>query len=137
MTRRFCTMPVIFFMLAVAVAGAARAQQSEDRTGKWTGTWDGAGTGGFELVLEKNAEGVLGGRVSVTGEPAYNATLKTVSFNGSKMTATYDFPPDDSLEILLAAGFDGNTAKGTWTARQKSGGEVVATGGWTVTRSTK
>jgi hypothetical protein len=135
-TRRFCTMCIIFFTLAIAVAGeAARAQQSDDRTGRWTGTWDGAGTGGFDLVLEKNADGTLGGRLSVTGEPTYNVTLKTVSFDGPKMTATYDFPPDESMEVLLAATFDGNTAKGTWTAREKSGGAQVATGGWTVTRS--
>jgi hypothetical protein len=102
--------------------------------GTWTGTWDGAGGGGgIELVLESKQDGAAGGRVSVTGEPTYKATLKTLAFDGPKMSATYDFPPDDSLEIVLVGTFDGDTAKGTWSARAKGRGEVNA-GGWTVKR---
>ena len=71
--------------------------------------------------------------MSVTGEPTYKATLKTLSIEGKTLAATYDFPPDDSLEIVLAATIDGGTAKGTWSARQKAGGEL-ASGTWTVTR---
>jgi hypothetical protein len=37
-------------------------------------------------------------------------------------------------EVVLAAAFDGNTAKGTWSLREKANGNEVATGGWTVTR---
>jgi hypothetical protein len=104
-----------------------------DLTGTWTGTWEGAGTGGFELTLEKDKDGKLGGRVSVTGEPTYKATLKTLTFEGQKMNATYDFPPDESMEVTLTATFDGNTAKGTWAAVQKAGGEL-ASGTWTVAK---
>ena len=111
------------------------AQEPSSFVGTWTGSWDGAGTGGFELTLEKGKEGALTGRVSVTGEPTYKATLRTVSFDGAKMTATYDFPPDESLEVLLVATFEGNKAKGTWTARGKNNGSELVSGTWTVTKS--
>jgi hypothetical protein len=111
------------------------AQEPTSYVGTWTGSWDGAGTGGFELTLEKGKDSALTGHVSVTGEPTYKATLKTVSFDGAKMTATYDFPPDESLEILLVATFEGNKAKGTWAARGKNGGNELVSGTWTVTKS--
>jgi hypothetical protein len=128
--------------LSVLILGAVSfgAQQKEgsspaDVLGTWTGSWEGAGSsGGFEIVLEKGKEDTPGGRVSVTGEPTYKATLKTVAFEGKKMTATYDFPPDDRMEIKLEAAFDGNAAKGTWSARAKSGGSEVVSGTWTVAR---
>jgi hypothetical protein len=136
--KRFC------ICLCVLILGAV-GSEAQERGGKepsagqfigtWTGTWEGAGSsGGYELILEKGKDGALTGRVSVTGEPTYKATLKTLSFDGGKMTATYDFPPDDRLEVALEATFDGNTAKGTWVARGKSGGAEVANGMWTVTR---
>ena len=75
-----------------------------------------------------------GSSVSVTGEPTYKATLGTVSFDGPKMTAKYDFPAAENIEVVLEAKFDGNTATGTWTAREKPNGGDVASGTWTVTR---
>jgi hypothetical protein len=117
-----------------AQGGAQGASASEKYIGTWSGTWEGDGrTGGFELTLEKTKDGTLGGGVSVTGEPTYKATLKTVSFDAAKMTATYDFPPDDSIGIALEATFESATAKGTWAARQKANGSEVAAGTWTVT----
>lgn len=37
------------------------------------------------------------------------------------------------MEVVLTATFDGETAKGQWSARQKAGGEL-ASGTWAVTR---
>jgi len=118
-------------------AGAIPAQAggaSTDYTGTWTGTWEGGGTGGFVLTLAKAEGNKLGGRVSVTGEPTYETTLKTVSFDGNKMTATYDFPPDPKIGIVLTATFEGDSAKGTWAARESGGTTDVASGTWTVKR---
>jgi hypothetical protein len=123
--------------LAIVVVGmSARVVRAADQdyAGIWSGTWDGQGSGGFELTLEKGTDGALGGKVSVTGEPTYKATLKTVKFDGGKMSATYDFPPDERAEVVLAATFDGDTAKGTWTVRAKDGGNEVFSGGWTVNK---
>ena len=48
------------------------------------------------------------------------------------MTATYDFPPDPQVGVVLTATFDGDSAKGTWSANQ--GGTTTTTGTWTVKR---
>src|SRR5947207_1665586 len=88
----------IFALVAVCSAaqrGGEGAKEGEQFLGTWIGTWEGAGTGTFELTLEKDSDGALGGRVSVTGEPTYKATFKSVTFNGNKMTVKYDFPPDE------------------------------------------
>ena len=125
-------------LMLVVVGADARHRVTEpssqtDLTGTWTGTWEGVGTGGFELTLEKGKDGKLAGQVSVTGEPTYKATLKTLKIEGQKMNASYDFPPDESAEVTLTAIFDGDTAKGTWVLTQKAGGEL-ASGTWTVAK---
>src|SRR5262245_34246107 len=79
-----------FIVLAAVCFGA---QDANSYIGTWSGSWDGAGSGGFELTLEKGKDASLTGRVSVTGEPTYKATIRTLSFDGPKMTAIYDFPP--------------------------------------------
>jgi hypothetical protein len=119
---------------SAAQRGADGTKPGEEFIGTWAGTWDGAGTGGFELTLEKDKAGAIGGTVAVTGDPTYKATLKTLAFDGKKMTASYDFPPDTAAEVRLAATADGNTLKGTWSLREKATGSEVATGGWTVTK---
>lgn len=111
-----------------------RSAPGEKFVGTWIGTWDGAGSGGFELTIEKDKSDAIVGRVSVTGEPEYKATLMDLSFEGAKMSARYDFPPDPGGEVKLSATFDGGSAKGTWTLREKATGNDVATGNWNVTR---
>ena len=131
------------FVLIVAVLCAAAsmgAQQGdkpapETYAGVWSGTWDGGGSGGgFELTLEKPKDGPMTGKVSVTGEPAYQATLKTLSFDGAKMMAKYDFTPEPAAEVVLTAAFDGKNAAGSWSLLEKASGNEVASGGWKVTR---
>jgi hypothetical protein len=129
-------------MLVVMLVSAWPAAQREtgrpvdqQYVGTWSGRWDGSGSGGgFELTIEKGQDNALTGRVSVTGEPTYRATLKKLSFDGSKMTAAYDFTPDEQAEVILAATFDGETAKGTWSLRSKADGTEVDSGTWTVTK---
>lgn len=138
MRYRCCIWLWLFILGATCSAaqrGADGPSAGETFVGTWTGTWDAAGSGGgFELTLEKGKDGSVSGRVSVTGEPTYKATFKALSFEGKKMSAKYDFPPDEGGEVLLDASFDGNTAKGTWSLREKANGNEVATGGWAVTR---
>ena len=135
--KRLCT----FLILLILTTAAASAQDKPaagstpaELYGTWTGTWEGggAGGGGFQLTLEKGKDGATGASVSVTGEPTYEAIIRTIAFDGKKMTAAYDFPPDDALEVRLTATFEGDTAKGTWTARAKGDGNELASGTWTV-----
>jgi hypothetical protein len=121
-------------MSSAAQRGPEGPSTAEQFLGTWSGTWDGAGSGGFELTLEKTKDGALAGKVAVTGEPTYNTSLKTVSFDGGKMTARYDFPPDEATEVVLSATFEAKTAKGTWSVREKASGSEVAAGTWNVTR---
>jgi hypothetical protein len=121
-------------MCSAAQRDAKEALPGEQFLGIWTGTWDGAGSGGFELTLEKDKNGAISGKVSVTGEPTYKATFKALSFDGNKMSARYDFPPDERAEVILAAAFDGNTGTGTWSLREKANDNETASGSWTVTR---
>ena len=129
MRKAFIVVLSFLVVSAAAIGAQQRGEQgaSNDVLGTWSGTWDGAGSGGFELTLEKGEDGKLKGNVSVTGEPTYKATLRTVSLDGNKMSADYDFPPDPQLEVILKTTFNGKKAEGTWTARQK-GGTELATG---------
>jgi hypothetical protein len=120
---------------AHAQRGAEAAPKPESYAGTWTGTWDGAGSGGgFDLTLEQPKDGPMIGKVAVTGEPAYKATLKSLAFEGKKMTGKYDFPADESAEVTLVATFEGNKATGTWSLAAKGAGAEVASGTWTVAR---
>lgn len=125
----------LVFIFAVIGAAAPQGQTGSGGAqfaGVWNGTWDGAGSsGGFELTLER-AKDALTGKVAVSGEPSYEATLAKVAFDGNRMTAQYDFTPQPEAEVLLQATFDGNTATGTWTLRQKGTGTEVISGGWSV-----
>ena len=88
----------------------------------------------LSVAAEQAKDGPVTGRVSVTGEPAYKAALRSLAFDGKKLTAKYDFPADDSAEVTLAATFEGNKAAGTWSLAAKGTDNAVASGGWTVTR---
>ena len=115
--------------------GAQTPPKPEQPTGVWSGTWDGAGSGGgFELTFETAKDGPVTGKVSVTGEPTYKATLRSLAFDGKKMTANYDFPADETAEVTLAGTFEGAKATGTWSLAAKGTDTVVISGGWTVTR---
>jgi hypothetical protein len=128
---------VIVFVGTASASTPARASQAstgDEYLGKWTGTWDGSGSGEFELTLEKGKDAPAG-KVAVTTEQGnYTADLKSLSFSGKSMSATYDFPLDPSAEVAIAATFDGGKAKGTWSLRPKGQATELAGGSWTVAR---
>jgi hypothetical protein len=115
---------------AAAQGGSGDADAAKKYYGTWAGMWQGEGqSGGFDLTLEPGKDGKPGGFVSVTGEPTYKAPLKTLSFDGAKMIATYDFPPDPSVTVNLGATFEGDAAKGTWSIQSPS---LSVSGTWNV-----
>jgi hypothetical protein len=123
---------------AAAIIDTARAEQvasSERYAGTWTGTWEGPGTGQFELTLENGKDGAPAGKVAVTTDNGnYDAALKAIAFDGSKMTAKYDFPPDPSAEVSVAADFEDRAAKGTWSLRVRGQDAEVAGGTFALTK---
>ena len=82
---------IVAFVCAVGGAAAGQPSGIDRHAGTWAGTWDGAGSGAFELTLDKK-EGAAAGRVAVTTDNGnYAAELKSVAFDGNKLTAKYDF----------------------------------------------
>ena len=118
--RKSLTLWLCVLILGATVT-AVQQTADADRTGTWTGTWEGGGgTGGFELTLEKPKDGPLAGRVSVTGEPTYKATLKTVSIEGNKLSAVYDFPAAEGAEVVLAGNIRGQRVQRDLGGARKS-----------------
>jgi hypothetical protein len=116
---------------------AAKAVDGSQFAGKWTGSWEGGGTGKFDLTLQTGADGSLAGNVDVgTDGGDYAAKLKNPVFTGNKLVATYDYPLDEQGEIAMTATFDQAKADGSWALGPK--GQVasnpMATGTFTVTK---
>ena len=129
------------FAIVVCLLGAAshnEARQSSNAgqyAGTWAGTWDGSGSGEFEMTLDKEKDGGLTGRVAVTTDGGnYTADLKSVSFDGNKFTAKYDYPLDGSSEVAVAGTFADRAAKGTWSLRTRGQDAEIVGGTWTVTK---
>lgn len=103
--------------------------------GAWAGSWEGAGSGGrFDITLTKDGA-AFGGKVDVgqdTGD--YTAMFSTAAFEGGKLKARYDYPPEPQAEIVLEGAFEASKATGTWSMVQKGGSESFAAGSWTVTK---
>ena len=120
---------ILAVALAVSFVAVVRlAAQADAMAGQWSGTWDGAGSGSFDLHLQKK-DASLAGTVAVTTDGGnYDAELKGVAVSGKDLKATYDFPLDPSAEVALTAKFDGEKVNGTWTLRPKGGGAEVASG---------
>jgi hypothetical protein len=136
--RRISWTVLYLVIVGVTCAAAQRgpAGSGDQFLGAWTGSWEGAGsTGGFDLTLERVKDGPLAAKVSVTGEPTYQAALSEVAFDGKKMTGKYDFPPQPQTEIILEAAFDGTAATGTWSLRDKASGTEVISGTWKVNKN--
>ncbi len=135
--NKWCVWVCLLIFGAVCSAaqrGTETTSSGEEFVGVWSGHWDGAGSsGGFELTLEKGKDGVTG-KVSVTGEPTYKANFKSVSFDGKKMSAKYDFPPSEEAEVVLALTFDAKNAKGSWSLQVRASGSEVAAGTVDVTK---
>jgi hypothetical protein len=118
---------------------AGQTASAESYAGTWSGTWDSeaAGSGTFDLIREKGKDAALTGKVAVTtdgGGGEYTAELQSLAFDGKKMTAKYEFPLDPSAEIVVAADFDDQAAKGTWSLRPKGQAAELVGGKWTVVR---
>ena len=125
---------VVCFFLSTVAGAVQNASSAEQYAGTWSGTWDGAGSGDFELTLEKKGDGVAGKVAVTTDGGPYNAELKGIVFDGAKMTAAYDFPLDPNAEVGIAATFDGRAAKGTWRLHPKGQDADVASGTFTVAK---
>ena len=136
MRQVFRTTAALAIVASTLVAlPAAQSGKDQNIVGTWSGTWDGSGTGEFELTLENNDANKPSGKVAVTTDGGnYTADLKQIAFEGNKMTAAYDFPLDPSAEVAVTATFEARAAKGTWMLHAKGQTTEIASGTFTVTR---
>jgi hypothetical protein len=122
---------------ALALLGAVAVAQSDIAAfvGAYAGTWEGGGTGRFDLTIEKGSDGKPAGGVSVgTEQGDYTAKFKEVSFEGQNMKARYEFPLDAQADVAITGKFDGGAAEGTWSLVAKGGDQSFAGGTWKVTK---
>ena len=120
---------------AVAPMAARQAAGPEQYVGMWAGTYDGAATGTLEMILDQGKDGGVTGKVNVVSEAGNDsADFKSIVFDGSKVTAAYDFPLDPSAEVVMTASFDGAAAKGTWSLRAKGQSDEIAGGGIAISK---
>jgi len=116
---------------------AYAAEAGSQQVGLWTGTWEGAGSGGrFDLTLAAGGDSKITGSVSVGMDGGdYTAKFSSISFDGNKMTGKYAYPPDEQGEVAVTATFEGDKATGTWALGGKGqDAPAIANGTWTVSK---
>lgn len=140
MVRRLAlTITLVLLNLSIYSFAGLTAQDLKDAgdrfVGTWAGKWEGGGsTGTIEVAISKDSEKLVGKVSANTDNGDYNAAFKSLSFDGNKMTAVYDLPSMDGVEITLISTFDGNSTKGTWSAHEKGQTTEIIGGPWTATR---
>jgi hypothetical protein len=122
---------------ALALVGVVALAQSDIAAfvGTYSGTWEGGGTGRFDLTIERGSDGQPAGSVSVgTDQGDYTAKFKELSFDGKNMKARYEFPLDSQADVAITGTFNGGTVEGTWNLVAKGGDQSFAGGTWKVTK---
>ena len=122
---------------ALALLGAVAVAQTDIAAfaGTWNGTWEGGGTGRFDVTIERGSDGQPAGGVSVgTDQGDYTAKFKELSFDGQNMKARYEFPLDSQADVAVTGTFNGSAAEGTWSLVAKGGDQAFAGGTWKVAK---
>ena len=133
MKRRWVTLA----LLATLGLGSysIAAVEGEQFVAAWAGSWEGGGTGKFDMKFERGADGSVKGSVAVgTDGGDYTATFDTLSFQGGKMTGRYAYPLDTQGEIVIEGNFEAAAATGTWTLVQKGTNQPFFNGTWKVSK---
>ena len=135
---------LIAFSISLIVGATANAQTANAPTqtapadssaavvGKWTGTYDGASSGNFELAIGQDANRKLTGQVVMVAPDGnrYPITLKTITYRNGQLSAGYTDPQNG--EVRFTGKPDSAGMKGTWDSNDGQG-----TGNWQVTRASR
>ena len=129
------TWAMLGLLAVVAVGGAADRGAGRELAGAWIGTWEGEGSGKFELSFVTRADADLQGTITVgTSVGEYTVELAMLAFSGSKMAGRYPYPLASRGEIVIDGDFGADTARGTWKLVEKGSEEVAFAGTWSVAR---
>ncbi|GAB2564633.1 hypothetical protein [Spirosoma areae] len=122
---------VLPFLSASAQTTTTANDSLKTVAGKWAGTFEGASSGKFELVLNQDSHQKLTGQVIMLPDDGnrYPISLKTVVWQKGQLSATYT-DPSDGDEVSFTGNYTSPMLKGTWKA---DGGQ--STGTWQVTPS--
>jgi hypothetical protein len=123
---------IVGFVMAVTLALASVSASSDRFVGQWTGTYVGDDTGQLTITLSRDADGRPTGGISAARDQGgrYELPFKSVSFDGDRMTAKYDWP--EGGEVTHEGTFGEDEAEGTWSFADPSG--TTAGGTWKVSR---
>ncbi|MFD2935806.1 hypothetical protein [Spirosoma flavum] len=132
------TLKTLFLSIAVITAfvSVAKAQTSSSDSlttivGKWSGTFEGASSGKFELVVNQDSNHKLIGQIiMLPGDGSrLPIDLQTIVWQKGKLSATYKDPADGDDDVSFTGDYTSSALKGTW---KSDGGQ--ASGTWQVTR---
>ena len=131
-----CVLTMVFSSVGF---GQGSSKAADAYLGTWAGTWaastEEGGTGELEITIEKGKDGALAGKMKASGgESGHSAAFKTLTVEGNKMIAKYDYPLGDGGEIVLEGDLDGTKAKGTWRLTPPGQPADVARGTWTTAK---
>ncbi len=127
---------MVMASLSVATAQTASAtttaaNSSTTISGKWNGTYEGASSGKFELVVTQNNDQKLSGQIVMLAPDGnrYPVTLKTISWQNGQLKASYT-DPQEGDDVNFSGTYENSVIKGTW---QADGGQ--STGNWQASRA--
>ena len=135
MHKRWLTAAAIVVIGTVAVSvllHAAQPTAGEQFLGDWPGTWEGIGSGRFDLSFARSGARIIGSIAVDSGEGSYTVALQDLSFEGSKMSARYPYPFAEREDIVIAGDFGDAAAAGTWSLQQQDDRNVLYAGKWRV-----
>ena len=123
------TLVAITFGAAHAQSPTATGDSLTTIAGKWAGTFDGASSGKFELVLNQDSNRKLTGQVIMLADDGnrYPVDLKTVVWQKGQLNASYTNP--EGGDVSFTGNYANPALKGTWKSE-----DGQATGTWQATR---
>ena len=117
MTIRSLIAAIAIVAITFQVAGAQNQTATRDSltaiVGKWAGTFDGASSGKFELVINQDSNRKLIGQVIMLADDGnrYPTDLKTISWQNGQLRASYSADGDD---VSFTGTYANSALKGTW-----------------------
>jgi Rieske Fe-S protein len=104
----------LLFQGANAQTTSAASDSLTTLVGKWSGTFDGASSGKFELVINQDSNRKLTGQVIMLADDGnrYPIDLKTVVWQNGQLKASYTDADGD--EVNFTGKYTKPVLKGTW-----------------------
>jgi protein-disulfide isomerase len=118
---------LLLFVLALLSLAAATP------AGTYIGTWSGAASGDFRLVLEQSGDTWKADVVFTLGTDEVKTVVKSVKVDGNKINVIYQYDlQGTTLQSNVTGELTGKTISGTYIATAVGDGSAVDEGTWKV-----